>query len=100
MVHSLVSIYFDSPQLDIQKKQNLYSFRMSYYIPITDQVSFSACLHLLRNGGISMLQLSVSQAGTSKLKVKLKVKLWWVGVHERKKSGFFVTLSLSEGNFF
>ena len=65
MAHSLVSIYFDSAQLDIQKKQNLYSFRISYYIPIADQVSFSACLHLLRNGVISILQLSVSQAGTS-----------------------------------
>ena len=31
---------------------------------------------------------------------KLKVKLWWVGAHERKKRTFFVHFVLSEGNFF
>ena len=31
---------------------------------------------------------------------KLKVKLWWVGAHERKKRAFFVPFILSEGNFF
>ena len=30
---------------------------------------------------------------------ELKVKLWWVGAHERKKSVFFVTFILPEGNF-
>ena len=31
---------------------------------------------------------------------KLKVKLWWVGAHERKKMAFFVPLILSEENIF
>ena len=31
---------------------------------------------------------------------KLKVKLWWVGAHERKYTAFFVPFMLSEGNFF
>ena len=31
---------------------------------------------------------------------KLKVKLWWVGAHERKKNTFFVAFILSKGNFF
>ena len=31
---------------------------------------------------------------------KLKVKLWWVGAHERKKRAFFILFILSEGNFF
>ena len=31
---------------------------------------------------------------------ELKVKLWWGGARERKKSAFFVTFILSEGNFF
>ena len=31
---------------------------------------------------------------------EFKVKLWWVGAGERKKSAFFVTFILSEGNFF
>ena len=31
---------------------------------------------------------------------KLKVKLWWVGVCERKKRAFFVPFILSEGIFF
>ena len=31
---------------------------------------------------------------------ELKVKLSWVGARERKKSGFFVTFDLSEGDFF
>ena len=30
---------------------------------------------------------------------KLKVKLWWVGAHERKKRAFFVSFILSEENF-
>ena len=30
----------------------------------------------------------------------LKVKLWWVGAHERKKRAFFVTFTLSDWNFF
>ena len=30
---------------------------------------------------------------------KLKVKLWWVGAHKRKKRTFFVHFVLSEGNF-
>ena len=30
---------------------------------------------------------------------ELKVKLQWVGAHRRKKSAFFVTFILSEGNF-
>ena len=31
---------------------------------------------------------------------ELKVKLWWAGALERKKSAFFVTFILSEGIFF
>ena len=31
---------------------------------------------------------------------KLKVKLWWVGVRERKNRVFFVPFILSKGNFF
>ena len=31
---------------------------------------------------------------------KLKVKLWWVGAHKRKKRAFFVPFFFSEGNFF
>ena len=31
---------------------------------------------------------------------KLKVKLWWVGARERKKSTLFVMVILSEENFF
>ena len=30
---------------------------------------------------------------------KLKVKLWWVGVCERKKRAFFVLFILTKGNF-
>ena len=30
---------------------------------------------------------------------KLKMKLWWVEAHERKKQAFFVLFILSEGNF-
>ena len=30
---------------------------------------------------------------------KLKVKLWWIGVRERKKRAFFLPFILSEGNF-
>ena len=30
---------------------------------------------------------------------ELKVELWWVKALERKKSKFFVTLTLSKGNF-
>ena len=31
---------------------------------------------------------------------KLKVKLWWAGVRERKKRAFIVPFILSEGSFF
>ena len=31
---------------------------------------------------------------------ELKLKLWWVGARERKKRAYFVTVVLSEGNFF
>ena len=31
---------------------------------------------------------------------ELKVKLWWCGSRKRKKSAFFVTFTLSKGNFF
>ena len=34
------------------------------------------------------------------LQLELKVKLWWVGSRERKKSAFFVTFISFEGNFF
>ena len=30
---------------------------------------------------------------------KLKLKLWWVGAHKRKKTASFVPFILSEGNF-
>ena len=31
---------------------------------------------------------------------KLKVKLWWVGAHERKKMAFFYTVCFVQRNFF
>ena len=60
VVCSLVSVYFDSPQVGMQLKKLHKTFMLLIQILI-DQISFSNCLYFLRYPTICLLQLFVSQ---------------------------------------
>ena len=58
-----------------------------------DFKSKSPCFLLKKN-------INFNKTETESKMEKLKIKLWWVGAREWKKSAFFVMLILSESKFF
>ena len=57
-------------------------------------------IDLNKNETESKMQNSTYSFRETNLNCELKVKLWWVGIRERKKRAFFVPFIFSEGIFF